>query len=64
MPSHNKAINRIRELGQEQIAAGHKNWKEETGYHKRSLVETAMSRFKGLFGKHCKSRKLENQETA
>jgi len=35
MLSRNKAINRIRELGQEQIEAGRKKWKEETGYHKR-----------------------------
>jgi len=44
MSSCNKAINQIRELGQEQMEAGRKKWKEETGYgyDKRLLVETAM----------------------
>jgi len=41
-----------------------KKWKEETFYDKHSLVETAMWRFKGIFGGHFKSRKFENQETA
>jgi len=61
---YNKAINRIRELGKAQIETGRKKWKEEIGYDKRSLVETAMWRFKGIFGGHFKSRKFENQETA
>jgi len=60
----NKAINRIWELGQEQIATGRKKWKEESGYDKRSLAETAMWRFKVIFGRYFKSRKFENQETA
>jgi len=45
-------------LGQGEIATGRKKWKEETGYDKQSLVETAIWRFTGLFGGHFKSRKL------
>jgi len=49
-------------LRQEQIEAESKKWKEETGYDKRSLVETAMWRFKGLFGGHFKSKNLRIRE--
>jgi len=63
MLCRNKAIKRIRELGQEQIEADRKKCKEATGYDKRSLVETAMWRFKRIFGGNFKSRKFENQET-
>jgi len=62
--NRNKALNRIRELGQAQIAAGSKKWKEEMGYDKQSLVATAMWRFKEIFGEYFKSRKFKNQETA
>lgn len=40
-----------------------KTWKRESGYHKRSLVETAMFRIKMNFGDRLKARKLENQKT-
>lgn len=53
------AIQRIRELGKE----GRKEWKVEVGYHKRSLVETAMYRLKQLFGERLSSRKLRSQAT-
>lgn len=53
------AIRRIRELGKE----GRKEWKREVGYHKRSLVETAMYRLKQLFGERLSSRKLRSQAT-
>lgn len=36
-------------------------WKKLTGYHVRSLVETAFSRLKRLFRERLKSRKIENQ---
>jgi IS5 family transposase len=42
---------------------GRKQWKEESGYHRRSLAETAMSRFKGIFGDKLKARVLESQAT-
>jgi len=42
---------------------GRKAWKESIGYHRRSLAETAMHRFKRCFGEGLKNRKLENQRT-
>lgn len=41
---------------------GRKKWKEEVSYHKRSLVETAMYRYKTIFGGKMQSHKLENQQ--
>jgi len=49
------AINKMREHGK-------KNWKIQSGYHRRSLVETAMFRFKTLFGGKLFSRKFANQQ--
>ena len=40
---------------------GRDNWKKETGYHKRSLVETNMFRQKSSFGDRLRCRKIENQ---
>jgi hypothetical protein len=42
---------------------GKKAWKESIGYHRRSLVETAMSRLKGAFGERLKNREGPNQAT-
>ena len=41
---------------------GRKGWKERIGYHRRSLVETAMSRLKKIFGGKLKNRIIENQK--
>jgi len=41
--------------------AGRKNWKIQTGYHKRSLAETAMYRIKTIFGGVLRSRLFEAQ---
>lgn len=35
-------------------------WKKVSGYHKRSLAETAFSRLKGLFGERLNNKKFEN----
>jgi hypothetical protein len=40
---------------------GRKRWKEESNYHRRSLAETAVFRFKTIFTDKLKSRKIENQ---
>lgn len=40
-----------------------KHWKRKTGYHKRSLVETAFFRYKTIIGDRLKSRKFDNQKT-
>jgi hypothetical protein len=50
------AIRDIRRLGR-------KRWKEEIGYHRRSLSETAMYRIKCCFGNQLKNRELPNQRT-
>ena len=50
------AIGRIKETGR-------KEWKVEAGYHKRSLSETSMFRFKTIHGGKLCSRTKENQVT-
>ena len=42
--------------------AGRKRWKQESGYHRRSLAETAMFRFKTIFGPYLQARKLPQQK--
>jgi hypothetical protein len=38
-------------------------WKEASGYHKRSLNEVAMFRYKTIFGEKLSARKMTNQKT-
>lgn len=40
-----------------------KKWKQNTGYHVRSLVETAFFRFKTIFGDKLKARNFSQQAT-
>jgi hypothetical protein len=49
-------LRRIREVGRKQ-------WKAESGYHRRSLAETAMFRFKTIFGDQLSARELARQKT-
>lgn len=51
-----EAIREIRRVGRKQ-------WKKSIGYHRRSLVETAMFRLKTTFGPKLKNRRLDNQRT-
>jgi hypothetical protein len=53
---HNRDENlrRIRKVGR-------KAWKRESNYHRRSLAETTMFRFKTIFGDRLSSRKFNNQ---
>lgn len=44
-------------------AIGRKQWKVESGYHRRSLSETAMFRLKTIFGEKVSARLFENQRT-
>jgi hypothetical protein len=53
-PTRGAAVARIVEIGR---AA----WKQETGYHRRSLAETAMFRYKTIIGAGLKSRTFDNQ---
>ncbi|BAQ66412.1 hypothetical protein [Geminocystis sp. NIES-3709] len=49
----NKNIERIKEIGR-------KEWKEESGYHRRSISETTMFRLKTIFGGKVSSGTLKN----
>ena len=51
-----EALRGIRRLGR-------RRWKHEIGYHRRSLVETSMSRLKRAFGTRLKNKRFENQQT-
>jgi len=42
---------------------GRKKWKEDSGYHRRSLAETAFFRIKTIFGDRLRSRDCDNQVT-
>src|SRR4028118_1636403 len=63
------AIQELQEL--QELAGGSKSkkreewarqrWKEESGYHRRSLVETAVFRLKTIFGDKLSSRGCEAQ---
>lgn len=41
--------------------SGRKKWKQESGYHQRSLVETSMYRFKTVFSEDLTTRSIEAQ---
>lgn len=49
-------LRRIRQVGRRQ-------WKLESGYHRRSLGETTMSRFKRIFGPNLAGREFSRQVT-
>jgi hypothetical protein len=51
-----QALRRIRKIGR-------KKWKEEIGYHLRSLAETTMFRLKAIFSDKLRSRAFSRQET-
>jgi hypothetical protein len=39
------------------------NWQRRSGYNRRSLVETAMYRYKTVVGRRLRARTLPNQRT-
>jgi len=55
-PVRDENLRRIRKVGR-------KRWKQESGYHQRSLAETAIFRFKTIFGPHLRSRRMPQQQT-
>ena len=64
----NEALNArdkaIEEIGrQENRKERLKEWKEKNNYHRRSLVETMMSRMKNIFGDQIRSKMIETQTT-
>jgi len=52
----NAAVQRGREVGRDE-------WQREAGYHRRSLAETAMMRFKTIFSDRLKAREWRRQQT-
>lgn len=54
-PTRGEAVARIAEVGRDA-------WKAETGYHRRSLAETAMLRYKTLIGPTLRSRIFDRQK--
>ena len=54
-PTRGAAVARIVEIGR-------KAWKKETHYHRRSLAETAMGRYKTIIGPSLRARTLNNQK--
>lgn len=55
-PTRGRIVQRIHQIGR-------KEWKKESNYHRRSLAETAMFRFKTIIGPKLRNRKFENQKT-
>lgn len=59
------AIRRIEELRRTRtdgdLSEARKLWKQETRYHRRSLAETAMYRYKTIFGGTVRARRFDNQ---
>ncbi len=55
-PTRGQIVQRIHKIGR-------KEWKKESNYHRRSLAETAMFRFKTVIGPKLRNRKFENQKT-
>lgn len=56
MRSRNRNIKRMRKVGLEK-------WKRRSGYHKRSLVETAFHRLKKVFSDRLRSKRTDNQDS-
>jgi IS5 family transposase len=60
--ANNQAERHVRDENLRRIRkVGRKQWKRESGYHRRSLAETQVFRFKTTFGDRLQSRKIENQ---
>jgi hypothetical protein len=57
-PAHPRDVNvrRIRQVGRTK-------WKQEMGYHRRSLAETSVFRFKTIFGNQLSARLIPQQRT-
>lgn len=56
LAQRNASIKRIGEVGRDR-------WKQEVGYHRRSLVETTFFRLKTIFGDRLSARRLNRQQT-
>ncbi len=56
-----RGIRKLEEITKDQDKA-RKQWKVEVDYHSRSVVETAMYRYKQIFGDKLLSRNMKNQQ--
>lgn len=56
----NRALQQIDQGG---LNVSRKQWKKESGYHRRSKSENAFFRWKTILGAHMYARKIENQQT-
>jgi hypothetical protein len=60
--ANTKAERHVRDENLRRIRkVGRKQWKRESGYHRRSLAETQVFRFKTIFGDRLQTRQVENQ---
>jgi len=55
-PTRGQIVTRIHQIGR-------KEWKKESNYHRRSLAETAMFRYKTIIGPKMHARTFQNQKT-
>jgi len=65
LQGRNENLERIRELqGRRRRDQnwGRRQWKKESGYHRRSLVETGVMRLKTIFGDRLGARTIQGQE--
>lgn len=63
--ARNENLLRIRELQgrrRKDVEWGRKQWKQESGYHRRSLAETGMMRLKTIFGHRLGARDKASQD--
>jgi len=65
-PQRDAILRRMQELAgpgrsKQRQEQARQRWKEESGYHRRSLVETAVFRLKHIFGEKLSSRSFEAQ---
>jgi len=56
-------LQRNRIINEMTLWGGKEEWKKKSGYHKRSLVETQMYRYKTIFGEKLQNRNFANQFT-
>jgi Transposase DDE domain len=60
--ANTKAERHVRDENLRRIRkVGHKEWKRESNYHRRSLAETQVFRFKTIFGDRLQTRRIDNQ---
>lgn len=62
-PGYHRSQNRRNEMVRTVEKHGMEHWKQETNYHRRSLSETAMFRFKTIFGGSLSARSEDRQST-